>query len=102
LHAGGIPVLAHPALIPFPAVFDRFRAAGLMGLEVCHPRHDAAFTAHLHALALQHGLLETGGSDYHGYEWDEPPGSIRAPAGAVDRLAAARCEVPRVLENTNG
>jgi predicted metal-dependent phosphoesterase TrpH len=84
------------------AVFECLLAAGLVGLEVHHARHDPATTARLHALAAQRGLLETGGSDYHGYGWDLPPGSVRAPAGAVARLDAAKREVLRVLETWHG
>lgn len=98
LASGVVPVLAHPGIPPSEAVFERFLAAGLMGLEVHHPRHDSATTARLRALAAERGLLETGGSDYHGYGRDLPPGSVRAPAGAVARLDAARREVPRILE----
>lgn len=98
LASGAVPVLAHPGIAPSDAVVERLLAAGLMGLEVHHPRHDPATTARLRALAAERGLLETGGSDYHGTGRDLPPGSIRAPAGAVARLEAARREVPRVLE----
>ncbi len=102
LASGAVPVLAHPGVPPGEEVFARFRAAGLLGLEVHHPRHDAAATARLRALAAQHGLLETGGSDYHGFERDPLPGSVRAPAGAVARLERARREVPRILERLHG
>ena len=84
------------------AVFECLPAAGLRGLEVHHRRHDPATTAQFPAVAAQRGLFETGGSDYHGYGWDPPPGSVRAPAGAVGRLDAARREVPRVLETWHG
>jgi 3',5'-nucleoside bisphosphate phosphatase len=102
LASGAVPVLAHPGSAPSEAVFERFLAAGLMGLEVHHPRHDAATTARWGAVAAAHGLLQTGGSDYHGYGRDLPPGSVRAPAGAVARLDAARREVPQVLEKLHG
>ena len=105
LTAGAVPVLAHPgygSLVSSEAAFERLLAAGVMGIEVHHPRHDSAMTARLRALAAQRGLLETGGSDYHGYGRDLPPGSVRAPAGAVARLDAARREVPRILETLHG
>ena len=40
--------------------------AGLVGLEVDHPDHDADDRAHAARLARDLGLLGTGSSDYHG------------------------------------
>jgi hypothetical protein len=83
-------------------VFERLLASGLVDLEVYHPRHDPATTARLRVLAAQRVLWETGGSDYHGNGWDLPPGSVRAPSGAVARPEAARRGVPRILETWHG
>jgi predicted metal-dependent phosphoesterase TrpH len=41
-------------------------AAGLMGIETYYAEHSAAQTAHYEELCRRHGLLATGGSDYHG------------------------------------
>ena len=41
-------------------------AAGMVGLEVDHPDHDADDRAHAAGLARELGLLGTGSSDYHG------------------------------------
>jgi hypothetical protein len=41
-------------------------AAGLMGIEVYYAEHSAAQTAHYKELCRAHGLVATGGSDYHG------------------------------------
>jgi predicted metal-dependent phosphoesterase TrpH len=66
--AGGVPVLAHPG--SRAGVGDRtirdMVAAGLVGLEVDHPEHDAATRARLRARCVAEGLLATGGSDFHG------------------------------------
>jgi 3',5'-nucleoside bisphosphate phosphatase len=102
LASGAVPVLAHPGIGRCETLVERLVAAGLMGLEVHHPRHDKAVTARLRILAAKHGLLETGGSDYHGCGRDLLPGSVRAPAGAVVRLDAARREVRRTLETLHG
>lgn len=71
--AGGVAVLAHPGIIAaessqemLQAVFAALVAAGLDGLEVFHPFHDAAQRAALQAMAADHELIITGGSDWHG------------------------------------
>lgn len=67
--AGGVAVLAHPSTLPRDAlgaaVADLARR-GLAGIEVEHPRNDEALRGELHALAKEHDLVATGGSDYHG------------------------------------
>jgi predicted metal-dependent phosphoesterase TrpH len=69
--AGGVTVFAHPAAsrrgrtVAFDVIGD-LSAAGLAGLEVDHPDHDASERARLRALAADLGLLVTGSSDYHG------------------------------------
>ncbi len=69
--SGGAVVLAHPGAIsrgwqiPDDAI-AALAGAGLAGLEVDHPDHDAADRARLRALAGGLGLVTTGGSDDHG------------------------------------
>ena len=63
--ADGIPVLAHPGWIK-KEVVTRFALAGLRGLEVYYPQHNARTTRKLYRLAKKHHLLLTGGSDFHG------------------------------------
>ena len=65
--AGGLPVLAHPALDNAIELLPSLLAAGLRGLEVYHPRNDREQTQTFASLAWQHGLIVTGGSDYHGF-----------------------------------
>jgi predicted metal-dependent phosphoesterase TrpH len=92
--AGGIAVLAHPgAYTRVRAIEDatrRMRDAGLDGLEVNYtyaqnrghfgasPAQVAALIAHFGALAHALGLLQTGGSDYHG---TAKPGILPGQAG---------------------
>jgi predicted metal-dependent phosphoesterase TrpH len=69
--AGGVSVLAHVyAHLQGPTitadVITELAAAGLHGLEVDHPNHDAGARAELRALATDLGLVITGSSDYHG------------------------------------
>ena len=70
--AGGVTVFAHPAAASRGAVVDlvaieAFASAGLDGLEVDHPDHDAPTRVRLRAVARDLGLLVTGSSDYHGF-----------------------------------
>ena len=70
--AGGIPVLAHPVLLGTPAgrlddlMIRSLKEMGLMGIEVFYPEHSPALREHYLALADRHGLLVTGGTDFHG------------------------------------
>jgi len=70
--AGGIPVLAHPYLLETESEKEledlvvMMKAMGLKGLEVYYPDHPPENTAQYAALAQKHGLLMTGGTDFHG------------------------------------
>lgn len=88
--AGGIAVLAHPGWLD-DDVFDRLLAAGLDGVELVHPSHNAPLRAHWARTAERHGLLTTGGSDYHGMRPVEEDrfGGYLAPDDALDALLAA-------------
>ena len=76
--AGGVAVLAHPPLsagVDAPggldAFVERLVPLGLDGLEVWHPNHKSTQQRRLRRLAAAHGLLETGGSDFHGADRPE-------------------------------
>jgi predicted metal-dependent phosphoesterase TrpH len=64
--AGGVPVLAHPGLIKSLNLVGELKNAGLSGLEARHPAHSAEQTRFYQELARRHGLVATGGSDFHG------------------------------------
>jgi predicted metal-dependent phosphoesterase TrpH len=68
-----------------------FVSYGLRGLEVYYPNHSPEETEMLLGLCQQHGLLATGGSDFHGPGADEgsPPGSIHVPLACAERLRRA-------------
>jgi hypothetical protein len=65
--AGGCAVLAHPGLFlgDLDALLASMLSAGLDGLEAFHPGNDGTMRKWLLALAPLHGLIVTGGSDYH-------------------------------------
>ena len=69
--AGGLAVLAHPRQLnrgpeEMASWFRRLAAAGLDGLETQSPDHGAEDAQRYHEAAARLGLLETGGTDWHG------------------------------------
>jgi 3',5'-nucleoside bisphosphate phosphatase len=70
--AGGIPVLAHPSLIPCRSkdeladLVASLCKIGLKGLEVYYTEHSPRAVTQYMALAEKFGLTVTGGSDFHG------------------------------------
>lgn len=72
---GAVPILAHPFL---KLTLDQLREflpeavkAGLLGMETEYVSFDEETTRMAKGLAREHGLLESGGSDFHG---DNKPG----------------------------
>ena len=63
---GGIPVLAHPGTVQRDEWIPSMVRDGLMGIEVFHPMHSPIVRRYYEALAIKHGVIRTGGSDYHG------------------------------------
>ena len=68
--AGGIAVIAHPGLIKNQSLINEVIAAGIQGIEVYYPDHTPEQIEKYEKLAVKHGLLMTGGSDYHGLSGD--------------------------------
>ena len=72
LGAGGIPVLAHPYLVPggrsesLLALLGPLSDMGLMGIEAYYSRHTPEDVAFYLDLACRFDLLVTGGTDFHG------------------------------------
>lgn len=64
--AGGVTVLAHPGTLNRDHLIPAWARRGLDGIEVWHSKHDASAIARYQGFAQLHGLLMTGGSDYHG------------------------------------
>lgn len=77
IKAGGVPVLAHPILLRIKMesverlICERLKTAGLMGIEAVYVENTQEETESLKDIAKKHGLLITGGSDFHGdnKEW---------------------------------
>jgi predicted metal-dependent phosphoesterase TrpH len=90
--AGGIASLAHPGLHNRDEAIPDLVAAGLAAIEVYHPKHAFGRARRYRRIAQQHGLLSTGGSDFHGvHEGDHAsvPGLPCLPEADYDRLLAA-------------
>jgi predicted metal-dependent phosphoesterase TrpH len=87
--SGGLPVLAHPYIygrdgerrlgLDLKHWLPRLRDAGLEGIEVYYPNYPREARRQLLALAVQHGLLITGGSDFHGGMLGNRLGSVAVP-----------------------
>lgn len=91
--AGGVPVVAHvgAARRGWTISEDAVRAladAGLAGIEVDHPDHDAATRERLAALAGELGLLVTGSSDYHGAGKPNRLGECTTSVAALEEIVA--------------
>lgn len=95
--AGGIASLAHPVRLKgdvssmLPALCD----AGLNAIEAYHSDHQPQDTEAYLRLAEQHGLLVTGGSDFHGSAKPDIElgtgrcGNVNIPEDLVDRMRGA-------------
>jgi predicted metal-dependent phosphoesterase TrpH len=94
--SGGLPVLAHPYIysrsgqqrkgLDLKHWLPRLRTAGLEGLEVYYPNYPHRASRHLLALAIQHGLLITGGSDFHGGTIGNGLGDVAVPWAAWEGM----------------
>jgi predicted metal-dependent phosphoesterase TrpH len=88
--ANGVAVLAHPGLSRADALIPALVAEGIIGLEAYHGAHDAEQRVHYERLAAAHGLIATGGSDFHGDDHEGGElGSADVPEGSLDALYAA-------------
>ena len=96
-NSGGIASLAHPIRVrgDVAALMPELCAAGMNAIEAYHSDHGPADTAHYLELAQKHGLLVTGGSDFHGavkpgVRLGTGEGNLRVPEQVLDQLRAAR------------
>lgn len=69
--AGGLAALAHPRQLNRDAAetdrwIERLAAEGLEAVETCSPDHTPNYAARFRAAAERLGLLEVGGTDWHG------------------------------------
>jgi predicted metal-dependent phosphoesterase TrpH len=88
--AGGIASLAHPGLLKRDELIPGMIDAGLTAVEAFHSEHDAPTTQRYLAFAERHGILVSGGSDYHGDKERRKAafGTVGLPSECFDRLKA--------------
>lgn len=94
--AGGIASLAHPIRVrgDLPSLLPGLCDSGMNAIEVYHSDHGPEHVAQYLELAKRHGLLVTGGSDFHGAA--KPgvnlgtgcAGNLKIPEDLLDKLRA--------------
>ncbi len=98
-NVGAVPVLAHPLTIKGISIFDtliELHTEGLLGVEVTYdyshrPLHDNP--SEVIRACNETGLIQTGGTDYHGPGWRKPIGGVSVPMSVVDELQSASIEL---------
>jgi predicted metal-dependent phosphoesterase TrpH len=101
IDAGGVAVMAHPLAhrrgrVVSDEVIAELAEAGLAGIEVFHPDHDASNVRHAAALADRLGLMTTGSSDYHGTGKVNRLGDEMTDPVVLQQLESAASGVPIV------
>ena len=70
--AGGVAVLAHPAVYDSYDLIPELIENGLDGIECFYPRAKATDDIVLTRIADKHNLIKTGGTDFHGGTTSKP------------------------------
>ncbi|MGM7719248.1 PHP domain-containing protein [Metabacillus sp. Hm71] len=84
--AGGLPILAHPGQFDNFSAVEDWVQAGLEGIEVLHPLHDKEAEKKARALAEKWDLIQTGGSDFHGFYGESSAVSIGAKSIGLEHF----------------
>jgi predicted metal-dependent phosphoesterase TrpH len=96
LSSAAVPVFAHPLSLGLSpadteATVAELASFGLVGMEAIYGRYSPAERADIRDLAARHGLIITGGSDYHGtykpnLKLGVGEGDLNVPDELLDRL----------------
>jgi predicted metal-dependent phosphoesterase TrpH len=86
--AGGLAFVAHPGIFLENAEeLYALMEEGFDGIEIYHPKHGTETVRRLKAIADKHGLLVSGGSDFHGFGTrDLPLGALDIPYDVLDKI----------------
>ena len=98
---GATVAVAHPCLSPWMTeerlndILSEYRACGLTAVEAYHSGHDDGKIRLCVKMAAKHGLLLTGGSDYHGENKENVAlgvgkGNLRIPFWVLTQLREHR------------
>ena len=97
--AGGVASLAHPGPLNRDELIPSLVGTGLGAVEAYHSAHDDQTCSRYLAVAATHGLVVTGGSDFHGptVRRSEFLGVAGLPAAEFSRLleraGRGRCDI---------
>jgi 3',5'-nucleoside bisphosphate phosphatase len=86
---GGLTSWAHPPAEQVALHLGAFVKAGLQGIETARPKLPGPERAGLQKLAHRHGLIQTGGSDHHGWPGQRPLGQWSFPMREARPFARA-------------
>lgn len=88
--SGAVAVLAHPAVYDSYEIIPELIRRGLDGIEVSYPRARSDDAETLGALCRRHGLIMTGGTDFHGSNCTAPHplGTCTTSDEQLERLIA--------------
>lgn len=102
-NAGGIPVIAHPALLKLSnndmdKLLLELKGFGLAGIEAIYSENSKEETGNLLRLAVKHQLLVTGGSDFHGTYKSEIEigigrGNLKVPYELLEKLKSSALNI---------
>jgi hypothetical protein len=95
--AGGVCSIAHPGQSLAYEDILFLTKAGVQGIEVVHPKHGEEQVKAYREFARAYGLLETGGSDFHGgKKGDDVLGKYTIPYTAVERMKEKALSAQRI------
>jgi len=101
LESRAVPILSHPHTLglnsatEYASTLRHLNAAGLVGLEAYYAEYTPDERLDLASIARSHGLIPSGGSDYHGtyrpgVSVGIGHGDLRVPGEVLEELRAAR------------
>jgi predicted metal-dependent phosphoesterase TrpH len=85
--AGGLAFVAHPGFyIDDLDSFYELLEGGFDGIEVYHSKHKPEMATWLRSVAKERGMLESGGSDFHGFAGRDVLGQPAVPYEFYERI----------------